>query len=152
MRDKLIELIRKAKTKVVFYATDGTPIREYKRLIVERSEAKDLADYLLENGVIVLPCKEGDTVYYIENNTEACFNCEYYSPFYGMDELCDKNKDFETYPTVADNPLCDKQFYEIKELKPTLNWISNHRNEFGKTVFLTREEAEQALKEKEKGE
>ena len=106
----------------------------------------------MENGVIVLPCKEGDTVYYIENNTEACFNCEYYSPFYGMDELCDKNKDFETYPTVADNPLCDKQFYEIKELKPTLNWISNHRNEFGKTVFLTREEAEQTLKEKEKGE
>lgn len=63
MRDKLIELIRKAKTKIVFYATDGTPIREYKRLIVERSEAKDLADYLLENGVIILPCKIGDTVY-----------------------------------------------------------------------------------------
>lgn len=151
MRDKLIELIKKAKTKVIFYATDGTPIREYKRHMVEMSEAKELADYLLENGIIVLPCKIGDTVYYIENNTEACFDCEYYSQFYGMDELCDKNKDFETYPTASDNPLCDKQFYEIKELKPTLNWIFNHRNEFGKTVFLTREEAEQTLKEKEKG-
>jgi hypothetical protein len=68
-----------------------------------------------------------------------------------MDELCDKNKDFETYPTVSDNPLCDKQFYEIKELKPTLNWIFNHRNEFGKTVFLTRNEAEKVLRSKIKG-
>ena len=148
MRDKLIELIKKAKTKVAFYSTDGTLIREYKRHIVEMSEAKELADYLLENGVIILPCKIGDTVYYIENNTEACINCKYYSTFYGMDEICDKNKDFEMYPTTSDSPLCDKQFYEIKELKPTLNWIFNHRNEFGKTVFLNRKEAEQALKEK----
>ena len=28
-------------------------------------EAESLADYLLANGVIVLPCKVGDTVYYI---------------------------------------------------------------------------------------
>lgn len=146
MRDKLIELIKQAKTKMAFYATDGTLIRECEKYIVEISEAKDLANYLLENGVIVLPCKIGDTVYYIENNTEACFECKYYSKFYEMDELCDKN--FETYPTASSSPLCDKQFYEVKEFKPTLNWIFNHRNEFGKTVFLNREDAEQALKEK----
>ena len=146
MRDKLIELIKQAKTKVAFYATDGTLIREYERHIVEISDIEDLADYLLENGVIILPCKEGDTVYYIENNTEACFNCEYYSSFYGMDELCDK--DFETNPTVSNSPLCAKQFYEIKEFKPKLDWIFNHRNEFGKTIFLTIEEAEQVLAER----
>ena len=58
MRDKLIELIRKAKTKIVFYATDGTPIREYKRNIVDLYEAEELADYLLENGIIILPYYE----------------------------------------------------------------------------------------------
>ena len=66
-----------------------------------------LADYLLEHGVIVLPCKAGDTLY-----------CE--SAIKG----------------------------HITYLKaPDLEWIFENREIFGKEIFLTREEAEQALKE-----
>ena len=66
-----------------------------------------LADYLLEHGVIVLPCKAGDTLY-----------CE--SAIKG----------------------------HITYLKaPDLEWIFENREIFGKEIFLTREEAERALKE-----
>ena len=67
-----------------------------------------LADYLLEHGVIVLPCKAGDTLY-----------CE--SAIKG----------------------------HITYLKaPDLEWIFENREIFGKEIFLTREEAEQTLKER----
>ena len=69
-----------------------------------------LADYLLKHGVIVLPCKVGDTLY-----------CE--SAIKG----------------------------HITYLKaPDLEWIFENREIFGKEIFLTREEAERALKECEK--
>ena len=68
-----------------------------------------LADYLLANGVIVLPCKVGDTVYQID--AERVFKS--------------KIKAF-----VYD----------------TENFAFDERA-IGKSVFLTREEAEKALKE-----
>ena len=68
-----------------------------------------LADYLLEHGVIVLPCKAGDTLY-----------CE--SAIKG----------------------------HITYLKaPDPEWIFENREIFGKEIFITREEAERALKERE---
>ena len=67
------------------------------------------ADYLLEHGVIVLPCKVGDT-------------------------LCCESaiKGHITYLEA-----------------PNLEWIVENRKLFGKEIFLTREEAEKALKERE---
>lgn len=47
MRDRLIELLRKSGASF------------------ERALPEDIADYLLANGVIVPPCKVGDTVYSI---------------------------------------------------------------------------------------
>ena len=67
-----------------------------------------LADYLLEHGVIVLPCKAGDTLY-----------CE------------SAIKGHVTYLKA-----------------PDLEWIFENREIFGKEIFITREEAEQALKER----
>ena len=68
-----------------------------------------LAEYLLEHGVIVLPCKAGDTLY-----------CE--SAIKG----------------------------HITYLKaPDLEWIFENREIFGKEIFLTCEEAERVLKERE---
>ena len=66
-----------------------------------------LADYLLEHGVIVLPCKAGDTLY-----------CE------------SAIKGHITYLEA-----------------PNLEWIVENKELFGKEIFLTREEAEKALKE-----
>ena len=115
-----------------------------------------LADYedAEEQGLLLrLPCKVGTVVYQICNNTDACYDCPHYSDFYGMDAMCDKVKTENiSGPRYADNPLCEKQFLEIVERKADLDFIFRHRNDFGKTVFLTREEAESALADDRKGE
>jgi hypothetical protein len=36
-----------------------------RRIPIELKDCEKLADHLLANGVVVLPCKVGDTVYYI---------------------------------------------------------------------------------------
>ena len=84
------------------------------------------ADYLLANGVIVPPCKVGDTVYSIEGKTV-------------------KSHIIEGIQVWRDGEITVKygwrnQAYEVKSARA-----------FGKTVFLTREEAEAALAERSKG-
>ena len=83
---------------------------EAKRTDPETGSFTDyLADYLIEHGVIVLPCKVGDT-------------------------LCCESaiKGHITYLEA-----------------PNLEWIVENKELFGKEIFLTREEAERALKERE---
>ena len=113
---------------------------------VSRIEELTKADK--DGRLVVLPCKVGDTVYWLDYNREACHDCREYSSFYGMDSLCDKH--YELYPEingVDEDEHCPKHFIEIVEFTATLTWIFNHRADFGKTVFLTREEAEAALEE-----
>ena len=98
--------------------------------------------------LVVLPCKVGDTVYEISNNTDACNGCQHYEGIYGSGESwCAQidDVDLRSYPNIAEKPLCEKQFMEVVEHKPEIDWIFTHRNDFGETVFLTREEAEAAL-------
>lgn len=116
MRDRLIELIYSANKKF----TDEN--------IADEEVVKILADYLIENGAIIPPCKVGDTVYDISEFVNGCsypeiyeYKCDYITIF--------KDKDGETV-------------FEIDA-------INFHFNDFGKTVFLTREDAEKALGERE---
>ena len=102
-----------------------------------------------ESRLVVLPCKVGDTVYEIRNNTEACTRCPYYEGLYGScDDWCEKfdDEDRRYYPRIAEKPICEDQFMEIVKHTPGIDWIFHHRSDFGKTVFLTREKAEAALK------
>ena len=54
MRDRLADLLKKADENC-----ERKCITDYEDAIL------DNADYLIENGVVVPPCKVGDTVYYI---------------------------------------------------------------------------------------
>lgn len=113
-RDRLIELIIEAKK------TDP-----------ETGSFNDyLADYLLEHGVTVPPCKVGDTVWLIEN----VFNGEKVTQViaHRMIDGIGGNQLNQIW-------LVSKDPYELRF----------HPSDFGKTAFLTREEAEQALKERE---
>ena len=76
-----------------------------------------IADHLLANGVIVLPCKAGDTVYVLREVYE--YGGNYYR------EISEETAEVFSLGT-------DEDFYSLEQ--------------FGKTVFLTREEAEAALK------
>ena len=102
-----------------------------------------------EGRLLALPCKIGDTVYWLDYNRDACIDCDCFSSFYGMDSMCDKH--YELFPEVIDRTNdeehCPKHFVEIIEKKMDLKWIFWHWGQFGKTVFLTREDAEKALEE-----
>ena len=106
---------------------------------------EDLAE---QGRLLELPCAEGDTVYEIVNNTDACGDCDYFScGCYGSEDMCEKTEDFALYPQHAEKPVCEKHFMEVISHKVHLEWIILHRGKFGKTAFLTPEEAENALKE-----
>ena len=128
---RLIELIDKAEYERMKYemAQKFYPFGEYKR----RSEF--VADYLLANGVIVPPCKVGQTVYIIENGDmldiepSVCSVVED-EPY----EMC--------YGTTQSGEL--KWLYLVLETGNDF-----YDTDIGKTVFLTKEAAEEALKTKE---
>ena len=106
-RDRMIELIIKSGASF------------------ERALPEEVADYLLANGVIVPPCKVGDTVYRLAYN-----------------------KDRNEYRIADLWEVVKMEIYEDE-----VGIIDDSDNYFtigdvGKTVFLTKEEAEQALKER----
>jgi hypothetical protein len=84
--------------------------------VVHPCHAGALADYLIENGVIVPPCKVGDTVYYRS---------------YGGNRL------YEGEVTSF--------IYNTETGRFGIHYDGGYGT-YGKHVFLTREEAEQAMK------
>lgn len=115
MRDKLIELI---KARI-----------ENKTWCVS-----DLADYLIANGVIVLPCKAEDEVWYVEEG--FCFSRKISHGRVMHFDIRNMWGLGLTY-NVAIQP--DKDAFDSRLLFAMFDWI-------GKEFFLTREEAEAKLK------
>ena len=110
MRDRLIELISKAKEE---------------NLNLLDFETKILADYLLANGVIVSPIKVGQTIYVPACDEETIWIDEYKVKYF----YCSSkgiNRFYIECGTMGNN-------FRPKDM--------------GKTVFLTKEEAEEKLKE-----
>jgi hypothetical protein len=105
MRDRLIELLYEANEK--FADCDCS----------DDEAVEILSDHLLANGVIVPPCKVGDTVYRIVGDGSIL-----------------------AWDIISMECFVD----EIGFVDDSDNWIAF--DDFGKTVFLTKEEAEQALK------
>lgn len=77
-----------------------------------------LADYLLEHGVIVLPCKVGDTIYQTDG------------------------------VRIYTSTIYEITYTENKVIFMTENVVFDERA-INNSIFLNREEAEQALKERE---
>ncbi len=125
-RDRLIDLL------VNFKKPDNPILQMSERMVIEK-----IADYLLANGVIVPPCKVGNTVYYI---------CETY---------WDKN--YENY--IETKELKQGILKIVERKKPKMNlmlqvkefdwcfmndWLNGN-------LFLTKEEAEEKLEELNNG-
>ena len=107
MKDRLFELLNEA----TFGVNENTLADYLKKETIDR-----VADYLLANGVIVFPCKVGDTVYWYNMGGEIV---EAKVKMLGFSAR--HSKGFE-YDVPFDN--------------------------IGKTVFLTKAEAEKALAER----
>ena len=103
-RDRLIELIQNA--------VNGCA----------RHWAEIIADYLLANGVIVPPCKVGDTVYRLKMS-------------------------LHTKRIVVEELEVERIAISFEKTQVFCKGYAHSPTIFGKTVFLTKEEAEEKLKE-----
>lgn len=103
-----------------------------------------LAEYeqLEEQGLLLkLPCKVGDTVWVITSPFNVFEGIEY-----------DENSRDECYESFISSVTFYKNSVQYRiNAKVTNHFINAYYNkqDFGKTVFLTKEEAEQKLKEME---
>ena len=92
------------------------------------------ADYLLANGVIVLPCKVGDKTFLL------------------LEKVCGGYDIVESYcARILDNGngKIYSMFYDFGQIEIG-NSLEFRICDFGKTVFLTKEEAEVELKKRGK--
>lgn len=126
-REKLIELIVQCdKENDILACYNDRPKRA--------QAAEILADHLLSNGVIVPPCKVGDTVYIVDGTTD------------GIVEGKITHLEYNIYTTPREwiTVIGNYPFFGEHEEKNRIDLL------LGKTVFLTKEEAENALKERSK--
>ena len=99
-----------------------------------------LADYLLANGVIVPPCKVGDRVWELCRCDDGMYRIfpmtvTKISPYGSVRWIKDKEPTVWNIYATSDYTYMYKDFYD-----------------FGKNVFLTKEEAEKMLERKKKNE
>lgn len=116
-RDRLIELIKK-----------GVDIS---RNVTGLFSWGDVADYLLANGVIVPPCKVGDTVWWATTS---------------VDENCEEKPDIEIGKVVSFS-IHPEGLWAYCRYESGLTFWHLVADYFGKTVFLTKAEAKEKLKE-----
>lgn len=132
MRDRLIELLEKAAKEM------------------DCPQMDEVAEYLLANGVIVPPCKVGDTVYVIAIK-RPCYDCSACTDFCHRDCHVDDKTKLVVKKAKVDAicflEMANEIHVEIEEAK-NLHSYGYYSNDFGKTVFLTKEEAEKALAER----
>ena len=141
MRDRLIELVKNAHDEQKYLTSDKS--------------INAIADYLLEQGVIVPPCKVGDEVYVITYC--RCGNVECYEQW-----QCHKKTTKRTpksYYTAMEQQMGYKTFFN--DIKVEKRYVSIgticHKvlkkpfelkmiAELGKTVFTNKEDAVKALR------
>lgn len=135
MKEKLIELLLSAEK-----VADET---DFFNCHKSRPKAELIADYLIQNGVVLLPCKVGDKLYIVGTECLAdkdSRKCE---------ELTAKNPHLSCEDCPLDKRLIIFERTATKEMVSVLLSGDNENFIFGETVYLTREEAEIALKELE---
>ena len=119
-RERLIELIDDFGDDVALCDVCNRPRED-----CEGCTNEQLAEYLVENGVVVLPCKVGDTVY----------------------EICERRRSGKWQKAIVERVVHGIEIGIDKILTArcgTTTYV--YLSRLGKTVFLTREEAEKALK------
>ena len=128
-RDRMIELLHKAED-----ICDSTLDCDTCKYVLSGScKTVLIADYLLANGVIVLPLPIGSTVFEIRARGKRRALC-------GMRKVDFSIVNNMYFRSAKDHRL---EFY-VKAKK----FVKYDKTRWNKTVFLTKEEAEQALAER----
>ena len=138
MRDRLVEVFK----KIEYTSFLGSPFKANLENQFTDYALYSICDDLIENGVVVPPCKVGDKVYCLCTlvDDDFCEGCEfYYGGGMGDMPCCDATRHGERKKECI--VVCE----EVATEKEIYWWL--YMNDFGKTVFLTKEQAEQKLKE-----
>lgn len=126
MRDRLIELLNKKYD----HFCDQCGVNK------DSHYTENLADYLLENGVIVPPCKVGDKVWLI-NGQFDCLQRRF---------IKFVNEGYVKAIKISMKPMKIKiEYPDVNDSKGRCKGADYSATSIGKTVFLTKVEAEQAL-------
>jgi hypothetical protein len=125
MRDRLIELLRNAPKTDTVYGNIKLP--------EPVQTLQTIADHLLAAGVIVPPCKAGDTAYHVTS----------------IDTLDELNV-AEIFEGKVSSFSIEDEVWIFCRYDNRLNCWYTERD-IGKTLFLTKEEAEKALAERREG-
>lgn len=146
MRDRLVELLKQANQICAKKFREETKaVLKQKGCFNSRTDRAEnfneiTADYLIANGVIVPPCKVGDTVY-VDSDT------------WGYDYLYFESKfiysKYFLVGEIVSVVRTKKQLLMKIRVSNSIHTRYKHRrytvNAIGKTVFITKEEAEKAL-------
>ena len=121
MRDRLIEIFQK---RSCYYNKCNGPCSNCGCVTIDDDDIGKLVDDLLANGVVVPPCKAGDMVYFVFDDTVE-------GKFISKQQINDVSTRgiFVSDSLTEENCGCFVPF-----------------SDFGKTAFLSKEEAERALK------
>ena len=120
MKERLIELLNDMQDKGYVQAKNEDEISCH-------VSNKNIAQYLLENGVIVPPCKVGDKVYLLLEKITG--------EYVVVESICKE---------IHDKGFGRAYFMHI-DCPEIGNTLEFYLEDFGKTVFLTYEEAQKAL-------
>lgn len=111
-------------------------------------ELKTNQDLNQQGKIIRLPCKVGDTIWFID---ERCYNCKdedgdcYGCPYHYDSEK--QNDKFVRNMVIKQIRIFDGSAYIVNsDVICSTTEISLNINQFNKTIFLTKEEAESKLK------
>lgn len=150
MRDRLIELIERATCKNHFSNLATKDIEfsiktceECKYYNSKDCETERTADYLIENGVILPPCKTENKLIKLVGSTVYSYNDDFdvVLPYF-VENLnigyYDEHKNCYNYEANCTN----------EEENELIDSIDFGLDDIGKTVFLTKEEAQKALEER----
>lgn len=120
MRDKLIEIFRNTN-----YQNRQNGLTANLATQFTEYALGEVVDTLLANGIIVPPCKVGDALYY---------------PSFGTDRVL-------LYKVISIK-LNSKGLYVVCENHLSKSQMTHKAEQIGKTIFLTKAEAERALAER----
>lgn len=126
MRDRFIELLQK---RSCYYNKCNGPCSDCGCITIDDDDIGKLVGDLLANGAVVPPVKVGQTVYFLHNGIELC----------EARIIC-----------TEDNYYTNPQMWITVEFFSKVIGINTYKSRIdlmlNKIMFLTREEAERALK------
>ena len=110
-----------------------TKIMSLNKPTISLQTAMDIVDAIIDEGVIVLPCKVGDKTFLLLEKTSGGYD------IVESECVCIVEKKYSKVYSMA---------IDCVEIGNTLEF---YLDDFGRWVFLTKEEAEQALRERGRG-